>query len=98
MITDLPFLRSPVEGLKKILYDYIMTVIDRFTKRIIAVLYHKDISAEELGYLIIKEIVRYGSVLELIANDRGGLFIFNFFKTLAVSLGIIIRLTTVYYP
>ena len=71
-------LSESLDSVNEIEYDGILIIVDRFIKagRFISVQEHQ--SAEQLTYLIIRELVAKEGVPESIVSDRDKLFISKF--------------------
>jgi hypothetical protein len=74
-ITRLLELRDPVTKLK---YDLILVVVDRFTKAIEVILFQRNYTAVQLGYVINDKVIRYYRILKTIISDRDKLFTLNY--------------------
>ena len=94
-ITKLPKSKDPVTG---ITYDLIMVIVDRFTKYLIAVLFKKTHTAEQLEHLLLDRLVRDHGVLITIITDRDKLFTSNYWKTISAAMGTKPKMSTVYHP
>ena len=53
------------------MYDSILVVVDRYTKIAYYVLYRKEITAEGLADVFLREVIRLYRVLMSITSDRG---------------------------
>ena len=80
-----------------IIYDIIMTVIDKFIKNIELILIRKNISAKTLTHILINEIIKNHEISEVIISDRDKLFIFKFWKALIKRLEIKRKISTAFH-
>ena len=68
-------LKNPITGQE---HDIIFIIIDKFTKQECFIIYIKEISAEDIAQIYIKEVfVRYGVLIKIIL-DRDTRFITAF--------------------
>jgi transposase InsO family protein len=92
-ITDLP----PSELLGRV-YDSILVVVDRFTKMAHYVPCRKEVQAEGLADLLLREVVRIHGVPRSIVSDRGPILTSKFWSSFCFYLGIRRGLSTAYHP
>ena len=79
-------------------YDSILVVVDRFTKMSHYIPCRKDITAEGLADIFLREILRLHGVPKSIVSDRGPILTSKFWSTLCYYLGIRRGLSTAYHP
>jgi len=91
-ITDLPPSRLGSE-----VYDSILVVVDRFTKMSHYVPTRKDIDAERLSEMFLREIVRLHGVPITIVLDRGPILTSKFWTTFCNYLSVDRRLSTAFH-
>ena len=91
-------LSESLDSVNEIEYDGILVIVDRFIKaeRFISVQGHQ--SAEQLAYLIIRELVAKKGVPESIVSDRDKLFISKFWTSILAKLGIKKKMSTAFHP
>ena len=92
-VTDLP-----ASGFAGHWYDSILVIVDRFTKMAHYVPCRKDIQAEGLADIFLREVVRLHGVPRSIVSDRGPILTSKFWSTLCYYLGVRRKLSTAYYP
>lgn len=92
-VTDLP--PSALGGR---IYDSILVIVDRFTKMAHYVPCRKDMDAEGLGEVFLREVVRLHGVPKSIVSDRGPILTAKFWSTLCYYLGIRRGLSTAFHP
>jgi transposase InsO family protein len=94
-VTGLPESKDPVTRTS---YNAILVVVDRFTKYAELIPFHKNYSAEQLGYVILDRIIRYHGIPKTIISDRDKLFTSNYWTTLMATIGTKRKLSTAYHP
>nr|OQO15700.1 hypothetical protein B0A51_17498 [Rachicladosporium sp. CCFEE 5018] len=92
-ITDLP--PSTLMGN---VYDSILVVVDRFTKMAHYIPCGKEITAEGLADLYLREVMRLHGEAKTITSDRGPILTPKFWSTLCYYLGIRRKLSTAFHP
>ena len=73
-------------------YDSILVLIDRFTKMAHYIPCRKDITAEGLAEVFLREILRPHGVPKSIVSDRGPILNSKFWSTLCFYLGVRLQL------
>ncbi len=68
-------------------HDMLMTVVDRFTKRVHLVLTHKSLTAEGAAQLLFDHVYRHHGLPDSIVSDRNKFFTGKFFPALQKLLG-----------
>ena len=87
-------LKNPITGQK---YNSIFIIVDKFTKQGYFITYIKEILAENIAQVYIKEVFsRYG-VLDKIISDRDTRFILVFQQVFTAEQGIKIAALIAYY-
>ena len=94
-IVKLPKSKDPMTGVE---YNSILVIVERLTKYMILVLYHKSSTAEQLAYAFIKEVVSQHRLPEEILSDRDKLFTSKFWIAVTSLLGTKRKLSTAFHP
>lgn len=94
-IVKLPASKDPATGVK---YNSILTVVDRLTKYTKYIPWKETWTAEDLGHIILREVVSQHGAPKDIVSDRGSLFTSRFWETLTAGLGIKRKMSTAYHP
>ena len=79
-------------------HDAIMTVVDRFSKRGMLILCRKDMTADDLIYVFLPEVIRLKGCPEQIVSDREKLFESQAWKELAQRFKIDMQQTVANRP
>jgi hypothetical protein len=79
-------------------YDSIFVVMDRLTKYTYFIPYNEDFTVQSLVIIFVDRIVRYYRIPKAIISNRDKLFTSVFWKTLIVTLGIKLKLSTAFHP
>ena len=89
-----------VSGLPRSLrgHDTVWVVVDRLTKSAHFLPIRLSNSAEDLGVIYVREIVRLHGVPVSIVSDRDPRFTSLFWKGMQSALGSDLRLSTAFYP
>ena len=100
-LPDGPYLSLEMDfivGLPKVdEYDAILTVVDRFTKRVFLAPTTTTCTSSELARIYMQNIWRHIGVPREIISDRGPQFISAFWKELLSELGITSKLSAAYH-
>ena len=83
---------------KDIIYNILLVVIDHFTKISKYLPKFKEYNTEELANLILNYIICRYKIPDNIINNRGTIFINNFWSVLYFYTKIKCRLNTAYHP
>ena len=94
-IVKLPPSKDPMTG---VVYDSILTIVERLTKYLIAIPYLESSTAEELAFAFLREIVAKHGMPEEIISDRDKLFTSKFWTALTAYLGVKRKLSTAFHP
>jgi len=78
--------------------DAILTIVDKYGRRLHLRAIHSDITAPELAKIYFDEIVRHHGIQSSIISDRDPKFMSSFWKTLWKRLGTRLAPTTAYHP
>jgi hypothetical protein len=81
-----------------IMYDFIMIVINRFTKYAYFIPYFESFLAEDLAYIFYKYIIANHGFPQRIISNKNKLFISRFWKLLMDLSKVYYKLLIVYYP
>jgi hypothetical protein len=92
-ITDLP----PSRFLGQV-YDSILVVVDRYTKMAHYVPCRKDITADTLAEVFMRDVCRLHGQPKSITSDRGPILTSKFWSTLCYYLGTRRKLSTAFHP
>ena len=89
-----------VTGLPRSLrgHDTVWVIVDRLTKSAHFLAIHLSNSAEDLGVIYVREIVRLHGVPVSIVLDRDPRFTSLFWKGMQPALGSDLRLSTAFHP
>jgi transposase InsO family protein len=79
-------------------FDSILTVIDWLTKMAHFISCAKNMTAEDLGQLMLWNVWQLHGTPKSIVSDRGSIFISQFTKELSTQLGIRLQPSTAYHP
>lgn len=79
-------------------YDAVLTVVDRFTKRVVFIPTHKSVTAQQTADLFLSHVVRHFGVPEKIISDRDPRFVSTFWQTLLRKLGVEPAMSTAHHP
>ena len=94
-ITKLPKSGNPTT---KESYDSIMVIVDKLTKYSILILFKETYNAEQLGFILLDQLIYNYSIPRTITSDRDKLFTSNYWKTLTAGISTRLKISTVYYP
>ena len=94
-VTGFPESEDPATGQS---YDMVMTVIDLFTKYAKFIPCRTTMDAEQLAFLMNKEIFSDHGIPDSIVSDRDKLFTSKFFKGWTDSIGAKQRMSTAFHP
>jgi hypothetical protein len=72
--------------------------VDRLTKYTYFIPYNEDFTVQSLVIIFVDRIVRYYRIPKAIISNRDKLFTSVFWKTLIVTLGIKLKLSTAFHP
>ena len=78
-------------------HDYLLVVIDRFTSEVHLIPITTRVTAKEVAWLFLKEIVRLHGVPEPIMSDRDTKFTSRFWKELHRLLGTKLLMSTAFH-
>ena len=81
----------------EVVYDFILVVINRFTKIIHYVLITKTIFAKNLTKIFMKEIIKLHNIFTSIITDQNTIFISKFYFILIYCLKIKHKLSTIFH-
>ena len=81
----------------EVLYDFILVVVDRFTKMTHYVFVTKTISTKTLTEIFMKKIIKLHDISILIIIDRDSIFTSKFYSTLIYVLKIKHKLSTTFH-
>lgn len=79
-------------------YDALWSITDRLTKAVHFVPIRKDMGAEDIAELFIKEVHRLHGVPKSIVSDRDSRFTSGFWRGLMKALGTEVRMSTAFHP
>jgi len=79
-------------------YDFILVVVDRFTKMVHFVSTTERTSAEELAWLFRDNVWKLHRLLDSIISNRGPQFVVGIIRELNRMLKIETKLSTVFHP
>ena len=79
-------------------HDYLLVVIDCFTSEVHLIPTTTQVTAKEVAWLFLKEIVRLHGVPESIVSDRDVKFTSRFWKELHQLLGMKLLMSTAFNP
>jgi hypothetical protein len=94
-ITDLP---PSMDETTKAVYDFILVIVDRYSKVAKYIPCRKNNNAKELAEMFIHNWFENQGLPASIVTDRGALFTSNFWSALCYHLNIKRRLSTAYHP
>ncbi len=80
------------------IYDAILVVVDKLSKRCHYIPCRSDMTAGELAEVITREVIRLHWVPSAIISDRGSLFTFRLLANLMYFFRIDRRLSTAFHP
>ena len=66
----------PLSFYRKIVYDFILIVINRYSKMVQYIPCNKNMDAKKLAEIIKNRIFQYYGIFKSYISDRGSLFIF----------------------
>ena len=81
----------------EIVYDFILVIINRFTKIVHYVSITKTIFAKNLTEIFMKKIIKFHDIFASMIIDRNTIFISKFYFTLIYCLKIKHKLLTIFY-
>ena len=111
LLAPLPIPGTPWEGIsmdfivelppslhRRLVYDSVLVVVDRHSKMVRLIPCNNDITAEELGVVLIDEVfTRFGRPSSIV-SDRGSLFTSRYWETFCHFLKVKRKLSTAFRP
>ena len=88
----------PPSARRKIAYDALLVVVDRYSKMVRLIPCSTSIAAEELGELLVEEIFSKFGLPKSIISDRGTILTSQYWGTLCYYLAIKRRFSTAFHP
>jgi hypothetical protein len=79
-------------------FDYLMVVIDRLTSLVHLIPMNTNVTATQVAWLYLSEVIRLHSVLTSIVSDRDSKFTSMFWCELQWLLGTKLLMSTVFHP
>ena len=79
-------------------YDYILVVVDKFSKMAHFIPTTSNVTAKQTAQLLIDHVVRLHGVPDAIISDRGTQFVAQLFQEVWSALGTDLRMSTSYHP
>ena len=79
-------------------YNYILVVVDKFSKMAHFIPTTTNVTAEETAKLLLDHVVRLHGLPEAMISDRGHEFMAHLYQALWKALGTDLRLSTAYHP
>ena len=79
-------------------HDYLWVIVDRFTSLVHLVPVNTTITARDLAWTYVKEIVRLHGLPDSIVSDRDSKFISAFWRETQRLLGTKLKMSTAYHP
>jgi hypothetical protein len=86
----------PESGERK--YDYILVVVDKFSKRVSFIPCHKAINAVQTARLLLDHVVRYWGLPSSIISDRDPRWTGTMWTELFTAMGTKLRRSSAYHP
>jgi hypothetical protein len=86
-----------IELITEVIYDFILVIINRFTKYEYFISYKESLLIEKLVYIFNKHITGNYGILKKIISDKNKLFTLRFWKSLVDQLGIYYKMFIEYY-
>ncbi|KAL2166507.1 hypothetical protein VTG60DRAFT_2548 [Thermothelomyces hinnuleus] len=94
-ITKLPESKDTATG---VIYDSILTIVDRLTKWVYFFLYKESWTAEQLADVIYRQVTSVHAWPQEWITDRDTKFVSKFWQALIQRLGVNSKLLIIYYP
>ena len=79
-------------------HDYMLVVIDRFMSQVHLIPTNTQVTAKEVAWLFVKEIVRLHGMPESIVSDQDAKFTSSFWKELHQLMGTKLLMSTLFHP